>query len=136
MFKLNLVTPDQRLIIDQELDEITLPAFSGELNLLPGHSPLMTTLDSGLLSYRLKNGESAKFAISWGYCQVSSDGVSVLAENAISPSNIDTKIVKEHLDTNEARLATEALSDQDYDKIQKEIVRLSTELEIAGHNKH
>lgn len=136
MFKLNLVTPDQRLIVDQELDEITLPAFSGELNLLPGHSPLMTTLDSGLLSYRLKNGESAKFAISWGYCQVSSDGVSVLAENAISPSNIDTKVVKEHLETNEARLATEALSDQDYEKIQKEIVRLSTELEIAGYNKH
>ena len=134
MFKLSLVTPEKRLVVDQELEEITLPAFSGELNILPGHAPLMTTLEAGILSYRLKSGQSDRLAISWGYCQVSAEGVSVLVEQAVQASEVNVREDQEELRNNEARLMHETLDDQDWKKVQQEIARLNAELELVSKN--
>ena len=49
MFSLTLVTPEKKLLTDVEIEEIIVPAFRGELNILPGHAPLMSTLGIGLL---------------------------------------------------------------------------------------
>jgi len=134
MFKLSLVTPEKRLVVDQELEEITLPAFSGELNILPGHAPLMTTLEAGILSYLLKSGQSDRLAISWGYCQVSAEGVSVLVEQAVQASEVNVREDQEELRNNEARLMHETLDDQDWKKVQQEIARLNAELELVNKN--
>jgi F-type H+-transporting ATPase subunit epsilon len=137
MFKLNFATPDKKVISDQELEEITLPAFSGELNILPGHAPLMTTLEAGILQYRLKNGETKRIAIGWGYCQVSPEAVNVLAETAMTADEIDTKSVQELLRSQETRLSTEVLSDEDWEHVRHEIQRLNAELTLAaGDRKH
>ena len=132
MFKLNFATPDKKVVSDQDLEEITLPAHRGELNILPGHAPLMTTLEAGILQYRLKNGETQKIAIGWGYCQVSPEAVNVLAETAMTADDIDTKVVNDHLKAQEVRLANEVLSDKDWEQVQHEIQRLNAELRLAG----
>lgn len=135
MFKLNFVTPDKKVVTDQELLEITVPAFAGELNILPGHAPLMTTLDAGILRYKLKNGESKKFAISWGYCQVSVEGVNVLTETALASDEIETKAVAQHLQVQEAKLATESMDQIDWDNTQHEVARLRAELALAAETR-
>jgi F-type H+-transporting ATPase subunit epsilon len=132
MFKLNLMTPEKKVVADQELDEITVPAFKGELNILPGHAPLMTTLQPGILSYKLKNGESLRMAIGWGYCQVSPEAVNVLAELAFATDEIDVRNAQEKLKTEESRLVNEMLTDLDWNLVQHEIDRLKAELELAG----
>ncbi len=132
MFKLNFATPDKKVVSEGDLEEVTLPAYAGELNILPGHSPLMTTLEAGILRYRLKGAEEKKVAISWGYCQVSSEGVNVLAESAMEKSEIDIKVVKDHLSQKEAMMATESMDDVQWEKIQHEISRLKAEIELAG----
>jgi F-type H+-transporting ATPase subunit epsilon len=132
MFKLNLVTPDKKLVADQELEEIVLPAFKGELAILPGHAPLMTTLEPGILSYKLKGQSEVKVAISWGYCQVSPEAVNVLAESAMMASEIDLKVVQQHLKTQEERIASESLSDADWADAQHEVARLKAEVLLAG----
>ncbi|MEZ0390809.1 MAG: ATP synthase F1 subunit epsilon [Pseudobdellovibrionaceae bacterium] len=132
MFKLNFSTPNKKVVTEQELDEITIPAYAGELNILPGHAPLMTTLAAGVLRYRLKNGESAKVAIGWGYCQVSPEAVNVLAETAVSADEIDTKVVQDHLKTQEAKLANESLDELEWKNTQHEIARLKAELDLLG----
>jgi len=134
MFKLNFATPDKKIVTDQELDEITIPAFAGELNVLPGHAPLMTTLEAGILRYRLKNGETARVAISSGYCQVSPEAVNVLAETAVAAENIDPRSVEESLRIQEEKLATEFLDDVDWKHLQREISRLKAELELSNQN--
>jgi F-type H+-transporting ATPase subunit epsilon len=136
MFKLNFATPDKKIVADQELDEITLPAFRGELNILPGHSPLVTTLEAGILRYRLKNGESEKVAIGWGYCQVSAEGVNVLAETAMEAEEIDTKVVSDRLKALEFRLANEPLDDLAWKHVQQDIERLKAELNLVGGDKN
>ena len=135
MFKLNFATPDRKVVSDAELEEITLPAFAGELNILPGHSPIMTSLEAGILSYKLKGEETRKFAVSWGYCQVSSEGVNVLAESAVVSEEIEIKVVQEHLKEQEARLAEESMDDSDWEKAQHEIARLKAEVEMFNLGK-
>lgn len=138
MFKLNLVTPDKKIVAGLDLDEIVLPAFRGELAILPGHAPLMTTLEPGILSYKLKGQTvSTKVAISWGYCQVSPEAVNVLAESAMLAEEIELAVVKDHLKAQELKIATEVLDDAQWADAQHEIARLNAEIKLAeGQTTH
>ena len=90
MFKLTLVTPQKKLLSEVEVEEIIVPADRGELNILPGHAPLMTTLRAGIFRARLKGETEFKSAaISWGYLEVSPTGISVLADTAEWPDEIN-----------------------------------------------
>jgi F-type H+-transporting ATPase subunit epsilon len=131
MFKLDFYTPESTVTQDQDLAEITLPGHKGELNLLPGHVPLMTTLSPGILSYRLVNGETRKFAISWGYCQVSDRGVTVLAEQATAPDQIDLAQAQAGLKEAQEKLLTESLDDDHWNQAQSEIQALRAQMELA-----
>jgi F-type H+-transporting ATPase subunit epsilon len=135
MFKLNFATPEKKVITDQELVNIIVPAFAGELDILEGHSPLMTTLEPGILKYTLKNGDSQSYAIGWGYCQVSSEGVNILAEAASTAAEVDVKAANEDLKQEEAKLAAESLDDGDWQTTQHEIARLKAELDLADRTK-
>lgn len=136
MFKLNFATPDKKVVSDADLEFIIVPAFAGALDILPGHAPLMTTLEAGILAYKLKDGEAQKFAISWGYCQVSPEGVNVLAESAMASGDIDLKVVNDHLKVEENRLAVESLDDTQWTHTQNEIARLKAEIELVGQGKN
>lgn len=133
MFKLNFVTPEKKIVANQEVEEVTVPAYAGELNILPGHAPLMTTLEPGIFKYRLKgSSEVEKAAISWGYCQVSPEGVNVMAEEAALAGDIEVSVVKEHLRLQEQKLAAESLDDAQWRDTQHEIARLNAELQLVG----
>lgn len=122
MFKLTIVTPEKKLVIKQEVDEITVPAFKGELNVLPGHSPLITTLETGVVKWKLSGKEEMnKAAISWGYCQIAPDGVHILADIAELPEEIDYETEMKELALAEAKLANETLSDEEWKNVQREI---------------
>ena len=82
------VVTRERKIIDVEADEVILPASDGEIGVLPGHTPLLTTLRIGPLRYRAGN-KVESFVISWGFAEVLPDRVIVLAERGILPSEID-----------------------------------------------
>jgi F-type H+-transporting ATPase subunit epsilon len=91
MFQLTLVTPTKKIVEDAPLLEVFVPAFKGELEILPGHAPLVTTLAIGVLKYKLEGWtEARKVAISWGYCEVTPEGqVNILAETAEGAEDID-----------------------------------------------
>ncbi len=98
MFELSIVTPDKKLVSGAEMEEVFVPAERGELNILPGHSPLVSTLDPGVLKYRLKGStEMNAVAISWGYVEVTPNGVNILAETAEKKSDIDLEKAKNNL---------------------------------------
>jgi F-type H+-transporting ATPase subunit epsilon len=137
MFKLYFATPEKKVVSDADLEEIRVPGFSGELDILPGHAPIMTTLEPGILRYRLKGSEiQEKMAISWGYCQVSSDGVTVLVEEATHGEDVEVKAIEKELQQNEVRLATESLDDYQWEYVQHEIGRLQAEINLINESKH
>lgn len=130
MFKMTLVTPEKKIVVDQEIDEVTVPAFRGELNILPGHAPLITTLTTGVLRYKLKGQEEQKMSISWGYVQVNPLGVNILADYAELPSDLRMEELKKALADNEKKLGEQTLTDEEWDQAQREVERARTGLEI------
>jgi ATP synthase F1 epsilon subunit len=133
VFKLTLVTPEKTVVKDAELAEITLPAHSGELNILPGHASLMTVLKSGRLTYKLSNGETAEFVIAWGYCQVTENTVQVLAESLKSRSELDAAKIASDLRSTDQKLNEETLSEEDYKKLMKQVEELRSQAFFLSH---
>lgn len=132
MFKLTIVTPERRLLVSQDVDEVTVPGFKGELNILPGHAPLISTLETGVMKWKLKGKEKQDQAvISWGYCQVSSEGVNVLANIADLPEEIDLQATKEMLSATEKRIMNELVPEEDWVEFQREWARTRAKLEVA-----
>lgn len=82
------VVTRERKFIEIDVDEVVLPASDGEIGVLPGHTPLLTTLRVGTLRYR--SGTTVeKIVISWGFAEVLPDRVIVLAERGVLPSEVD-----------------------------------------------
>ena len=85
---LEVVTPF-RTVLNEDVDSVTLPGIEGELGILPEHVPLLTTLDTGIMSYVNDSGNTQAIAVHWGYAQVDGNNVRVLAELAETADEID-----------------------------------------------
>ena len=133
--KLTIVTPEKRLLVNQEVEEVTVPAFKGELNILPGHAPMITTLETGVMKWKF-NGKEDVAVISWGYLQVGSDGVvNILANMADLPEEIDIVATKEFLAQTEDKALNELIADEDWETFQREWTRAKAKLEVAETKK-
>ena len=86
---LEIVTPD-RSLIREEVDEVVVPASEGELGVLPGHTPLLSSLKIGELWYR-RGQEKHYLAIAFGFVEVLPDRVTVLADVGERAQEIDVQ---------------------------------------------
>ena len=87
--ELEIVTTEQ-LLFSGEVDEVVVPGSEGYLGILPGHAPLLSELQVGIISYRQESQEYKVFC-GWGFVEVLPDRVSILAEVAESPDEIDVE---------------------------------------------
>jgi len=85
--QLLVVTPERK-VVEADADEIELPGAEGYLGILPGHTPLITLLKTGVLSFK-KGGRSQAYAVSAGFAEIANDRVNVLADSAEGSSEID-----------------------------------------------
>ena len=127
--ELVVVTP-QRQLLRQSVVEVTLPGGNGCLGILPGHAPLITELGIGELTYRVKGGTDAgPLAVLSGFAEVLGDRVTVLAETAEKPEEIDVARAEEAKKRAEQRLAS-ASSDPNIDwsraavALQRSLIRI------------
>jgi F-type H+-transporting ATPase subunit epsilon len=86
--QVRLVTPD-RVLLDATADAVELPSTSGYLEALYGAAPLLSELGAG--EVRLHGGTSGdqKFFVAWGFVEVLPERVTILAETALPPQEID-----------------------------------------------
>ena len=127
--ELIIVTPERQLLRESVV-EVTLPGADGQLGVLPGHAPLITELGIGELTYRTKGGgEPGHLAILSGFAEVLGDRVTVLAETAERPEEIDVARAEEARKRAEQRLAS-ASSDPNVDwgraavALQRSLIRI------------
>ena len=132
--KLNVLTPERKAVFNQEITEVTVPAHSGEITVLPGHSPLVTILGTGVLKYKVKGTDHVfKALVSWGYCEVTPEGVNVLAEFMQTPEEIQQDSAQASLQAAEKKLATEVLSDSDFEVTMNEAAKARVAMTFAKH---
>ena len=96
MLAVRLVTPD-RLLLDATAEAVELPSMSGYMEALYGAAPLLAELGAG--EVRLHGGTSGdqKFFVAWGFVEVLPERVTILAETAMHPEEIDRAGAEEDL---------------------------------------
>lgn len=92
-----IVTPD-RVLVDTTADAIELPALSGYLEALYGAAPLLAELGAGEVKLHGGNSGDAKFFVASGFVEVLPERVTILAETALKPSEIDGSRAQQELD--------------------------------------
>jgi len=96
--KLNIITPERRLVENFDAVSVTLYTSEGQIQLLPGHVPLIGTLEVGVFYYVATDGREGAGVISSGFFEVKDDVLQVIAE---------TLELKEEIDIARARRAQE-----------------------------
>ena len=86
-FHLTVVTRERK-IVETDAIEVVLPAHDGEIGVLPGHTPLLTSLKVGVMRYR-SDGNPQSLVISWGFAEILPERVIVMAETARLPQEMD-----------------------------------------------
>ncbi|MCZ0932435.1 MAG: ATP synthase F1 subunit epsilon [Oligoflexia bacterium] len=129
--KLSLFTPENTLIEDKDLQELIVPSVKGYLGILPGHAPLVSLLQAGVLKYLPKNSENwQSLALGWGYLEVHSEGVRVLAESAKTKETLDKAKAEQDLKQTLAKLERMDLEPKEREKLEKEKLWLESQLEL------
>ena len=128
--QLDIITPERGLL-SEAVDAVTLPGMSGELGILPGHTPLISQLQTGVLSYT-QGGATKRLLVSGGFVEVSNDHVAVLAELAERPEEIDAARARQERDQAEKLLNTTTGSEDDLSRARTQFERATARLQIAG----
>jgi F-type H+-transporting ATPase subunit epsilon len=133
--QLVVVTPVNQLL-SEAVTEVQLPGADGYLGVLPGHAPLITELGIGELTYKTASGQTGLLAIIRGFAEVLPERVSVLAETAERPEDIDVNRAQQALKRAQELIAKGG--DIDWDRasasLQRALVRIQVVSKHQGIN--
>jgi F-type H+-transporting ATPase subunit epsilon len=128
-FKLEIVTPEKK-VVDTAAEEVQIPGKNGYLGVLPGHAPLITELAVGEITFR-ENSSEQRLAVAWGFAEVLPNKVTILAETAERPSEIDVERARKAKERAEQRL-TSGDTNVDVERSLEALHKAETRLEVAG----
>ena len=125
---LEIVTPD-KLLVSADVDEIVVPGAEGYLGILPGHTPLLASLQAGELWYRTGT-DKHYLAVLFGYVEVRPDGVTILANGAEAAEEIDVTRAQAAKERAEEALSS-ATADMDIERARISLLRSIARLRVA-----
>ncbi len=128
-----LVTPD-RILVDQTADAVEVPSKSGYFEVLYGAAPLLAALGAG--EVRLHGGEAGdqRFNVARGFVEVLPERVTILAESAMRPEEIDTARAQKELDEGNKAYSEAGEDAGKYERANEIIREAQSKLESAqGH---
>jgi F-type H+-transporting ATPase subunit epsilon len=128
--ELEVVTPERR-VLGEPVEFVTVPGLNGELGILPGHTPLISQLQTGVLTY-FQDGKSSQLHVSGGFVEVRDDHVAVLADVAERPEEIDAAVARATHDRLEKQLTGWSGSEDDLENARIELARSEVRLQLAS----
>ncbi|MGH7770412.1 MAG: F0F1 ATP synthase subunit epsilon [Candidatus Binatia bacterium] len=128
--RLRLVTPS-RLLLDEEVDEVTAPGVLGEFGVLPNHIAFLTLLAPGELSYK-QGAQRTRLAIGGGYAEVLHNVMTVLADAAEFADEIDVERAQRAKEQAERKVAALNPEDRDFAVAEAALKRALVRLQVAS----
>jgi F-type H+-transporting ATPase subunit epsilon len=122
---IRLVTPD-RVLVDQTADAVELPSATGYMEVLYGAAPLLAVLGAGEVRVHGGSAGEQRYSVARGFVEVLPERVTILAESALKPGEIDTAAVRHELDRGH-KLWSEAGDDAEKYEQANEVIRESEE---------
>ena len=89
-----LVSPEQ-LLASGEAEIVTVPGTEGDMGVLAGHAPVMTSLRPGLVTANLEDGGETNYFVRGGFADISPVGITILAEFAIPQKDLTREIFED-----------------------------------------
>ena len=127
--QLQIVSAD-RLLVNQKVDEVEIPGAEGYFGVLPGHTPLLATLQVGELWYR--QGQDKHYVmIAFGFAEVQPDRVTILAQVAERADEIDVARAEGAKRRAEERLAR-PMADIDFERARIAMMKSLIRLQVAS----
>jgi len=127
--QLQIVSAD-RSLVNEQVDEVQIPGADGYLGILPGHTPLLATLQVGTLWYR--QGQEKHFlAIAFGFAEVQPDRVTILAQIAEKADEIDVVRAEAAKKRAEERLS-KPTTDMDFERARIAMLKALIRLQVAS----
>jgi len=122
-----LVSP-QKLLKSEPVEMVVVPGAEGDLGVLPGHSPLIATVRPGVIDIHEGGNVKEQIFVAGGFCEVSPERCTVLAEEAVLVSELDRSAAESRL---EAAKQAEADADE-HGKHKAELERRAAEAMLAA----
>lgn len=124
----SVVTPNGP-VLEKEYEMVSCKAKSGELGVLPGHIPMVAPLTIGPI--RLKHDDGQDYiAVNGGFLEVRPDKITILAESAENPSDIDVERAKEAKKRAEDRLQSNR-DDIDFQRAELALKRAMNRIQVS-----
>ena len=127
--QLQIVSAD-RSLVSERVDEVEIPGSDGYFGVLPGHTALLALLGAGELWYR-QGQEKHYLLIAFGFAEVQPDQVTILAEVAERPDEIDVSRAESARRRAEERLARPVI-DMDAERARISLLKSLIRLQVAS----
>ena len=110
-FKIEIVNPEKSFLVKEDVFEVVVPAFEGEMGILKDHIPLITFLRPGIIL--IKDNEEKKYFVEEGVVEFSNNNLLILTSTAKSIDNLKNSFIDEAIKKSEEVINKEGISDKD-----------------------
>lgn len=133
--QLTVVTPE-KTILEKTVDEVIVNTTEGEIGILPNHMPLVASVKPGEMILKIK-GNTEHYALTGGFLEVSTQGVTILADYAIRSEEIEVEKAMDAKRRAEELLkkSKEGVSQRDFAVAQAELVKAVLQINIANRRR-
>ncbi len=129
VIKLSIVTP-VGMVYSGDVKEVYASAANGEIGVLPGHVPFISTTEPGIIHFADSDGKENFFVASIGFIQVDDDNVKILVEDAKAPHELEISEIESRISELNSFLSGKGLNDEGYEKSARELKYYTKMLEI------
>lgn len=130
MIEVDIVTPSRKLVEGAKATSVKLPAAKGEIEVLPGHTDLLTILTTGMVTV-VQDGRERKFALSYGFAEIRKDKILVLGETVEEAKEIDRRRAVEAQQKAQEQLSG-ALTEEEFRKHKAKLQRALVRQNVAS----
>ena len=110
-FRVEIISPD-KLILEVEAEEVTLPSYEGEMGILKNHIPLITFLRPGMIKIK-KNEELKHFYVEEGTVEFSNNNLLILTSKAKELNDFNSELLEKSINEAEKKISNGEISDKE-----------------------
>lgn len=122
LLKFELVSPE-KLLMSADVQQVVVPGTEGDFGVLVNHAPVLSTMRSGVIDITEADGKNQRIFVRGGFAEVNPQGLTVLAEQAISMDDLDGERLGQEIKNAEEDVA-DAKTDEKRQKAQETLDQL------------
>ena len=110
-YKINIVSPEKIIFSDENIQEVVLPSYEGEMDILKDHIPIISFLRPGIVKILKPSEKVSSFFIEDGIIEFHNNSLTVLSSKIVDTKELNKEKIEQLISETEKILSDEALDD-------------------------